>query len=417
MPPESWNSQWQVALFEAKKETPFLKSGISSVEFGQLAGVSSGNVSVHAARGKDHFRKRFAEDCDFWEVEKSKMQHCLPYRRLFTFYGTLHPAELYRYGLWLLTLEDFAKRQTVALEEVQRLVRKGHEAFRERFPEWEFFTRKQYGQSPLEYWFGRIEDLGAREDANPIPEDFLTTEQFARLQGLEPVAVFRATRAGREAFQARFPGWSFFGLRSQRFRFVRLGDAAELLTIQSFMKRAGITFYQLKTLLEQGQFSQTFPGYRAQGTGFKSVRWIIFRQPGAKLWEPPAKAMPIARFAKIVQLPLATLNSYLKNNALNQVFPGWQAVQRPRNMKWFLYPADADAPNPPLSAVELYGLFSMQEASVALEVSSSRVEVWVSTPRLLREKAPGWTVVRLTFRGKSVWLKPPQCLLTERPEA
>lgn len=417
MRPDSWNNEWQVALFEAKRETPFLKVGISAKEFGQLAGVGDNVANTYAARGIEHFRSHFAEHSDFWEIEKTKSGQCVLYLRRFTFYGVLHPRELYRYGLWLLTLKDFATRHQVTEAEVQRFVRQGHRAFRERFEGWEFFTRRPYASAALEYWFGPVADLGARGDEAPIPKDFLTTEQFARLQGLTTAAIMTATRSGRAAFTEQFPGWSFVGLSGLNFRFVRLTDAVELFTVNDFAQQARpLSSGKIQRLLEEGTFAQKFPGFYAKRVKHAHVAWLIFRRPGVKVWAPPPQSLSVRQFANLVELAEPTLQSYLKQGTFEQLFPGWQVAQHPANRTRFLYPAAADAPNPPISFVELYGLLSIQEASEAFEVCKE-VEVWANTPRLLEARAPGWTVVRLTFRKKSVWLKPPQCLLTERPEA
>ncbi|RZM79551.1 hypothetical protein [Leptolyngbya iicbica] len=417
MCPESWDDEWQVALFEAKMGTPFIKAGIPAREFGQLAGIGGGTVNLHAARGIEHFREHFAEHCDFWEIDKTKSGQCVPYQRFFTFYGVLHPQELHRYGVWLLTLEDFAQRHQVDVAQVQSAIRQGHGAFRERFEGWEFFTRRPHSYAPLEYWFGRLEDLGAREDDAPIPDDFLTTEQFARLQGLTTADVMTAAQAGRRGFESQFAGWSFVGLNGINFRFVRLKDAVELFTVKDFAQQARpLSSGQIRRLLEAGSFAQKFPGFYAKRVKHPHVAWLIFRRPGAQVWAPPPQSLSMRDFANLTNLALLTLGVYVRQGKFEQLFPGWQVAEHPANRTRFLYPAATAAPNPPRTAVELYGLLSMREAGEALGVCTGQVKVWANTPRLLQARAPGWTVVRLTFKGKSVWLKPPQCLLSERPE-
>lgn len=401
--PGGWTPEWQAALINANLEVPCFRSGISSYEFAELAGVECGAVNTFARRGLEAFKQRFGEHCSF-EVVGSRKR---PFKRLYTFAGIIQPSLYQPPCLGVISSSEFAALQNIQSggPQVARLARKGHLWFRRRFPGWDFLEIKSNHFSQPIRWYGRVEEIGEQPD-EPLPDDNLTVSQFARLKGLSEAGVRQAVQRGPETFQQQYPGWSFY-LAHQKPVFCRVGPEIETLTIPQFAQRMGYSISFIHELTKDERLSEKFPDWQQRLSGLKTPKWLIYRLQEETDFLPPG-AMPLKEFAEAARVSMSLLRDRIDDHTFNEVYPEWQ-VQRDKRGDWLIYPIVDNVPLPPRSFIEINNLLTLKQFADLFEVSESAADVWFRNPQLLAERAPGWSVVRTNFSFYCKnWFKPPQ---------
>jgi hypothetical protein len=272
--PQGWTAEWQAALANANLEVPCFRSGLSSYEFAELAGVKAGCVSNYAKQGIEAFKQRFGENCSF-EVVGSRKR---PFRRLYTFGQVITPSIYESPYPNTISSSEFASLHGLksGSEHLAKLARRGHKKFRERFPGWDFLQTQQAGSSQVVRWYGRIKDIGEQAEEK-LPEDNLTLSQFACLKELSEGGVRLAIKRGLEVFQQQFPGWSFY-CHEQTVTFYRLGAELEkTFTVNQFAKFIGSSTSRISSLVNRGLLGETFPGWQVRLTGLKCPKWLIYQ--------------------------------------------------------------------------------------------------------------------------------------------
>jgi hypothetical protein len=400
--PDGWTPEWQAALIKAKLEVPCFRTGLTTAEFAELAGV--GVVNKAAKQGIEAFKKRFGEGCNFEEVGSGKQ----PFRRICTFSGYIHPS------IWkspcpeVITPREFVTLHHInsGVELLARYARRGHVWFRRRFPGWDFLELKATYSSSISRWYGRIEDIGEQEE-EPIPNDNLTASQFARLQGLSESGVRLMVRRGSQTFSQQFPGWSFC-FHGQKAFFYRLGNELEILTIPQFAKRMEISTSPINSLVNQGRLSERFPDWKARLTGLKSPKWFIYRCDEETAL-PPEGAMSLKEFADAARMSEDSLGERVRRGELSSIYPEWK-TQRDKRNYWAIYPENKDVPLPPRTIVEIENLLTVKQFIDLFHISQSAFDLWIKSPSLFAVQAPGWSIVQLPspLHHHRIWLKPPQ---------
>ncbi|OKH43605.1 hypothetical protein NIES30_24495 [Phormidium tenue NIES-30] len=152
---KGWSSEWQAALTLAQVNLPEFHINLTAAEFADLVGTNPPRVNDAARKGLQYFKERFGENCSFQNFPHVRR---LSHRRLFVFYGTVHPLARKDIGSSLLSESDFSKYVNTTLHEVRDYSQQGHQAFREKWPEWEFVEHQS--ASGLERWYGSVKSLG-----------------------------------------------------------------------------------------------------------------------------------------------------------------------------------------------------------------------------------------------------------------
>lgn len=269
--PESWTTEWQASLVKANLEIPYFRSGLTSHQFAEIAGVSLGNICKYAKRGIDEFKKQFGDGCNFEEVPSKKR----PSKRLYTFYGYILPPINKPPSPNVLSSTEFAALHKISDgSHICQVARLGHVYFRQRFPGWDFLELDRRGL--VWRWYGRIEDIGEQKD-EPLPEDNLSISQFARKHDWTEQGLRNLINRGIEIFMQRFPGWMYRRDKNKKLIFCKTGaEPRETLTIPKFAYQTSVPIQSIRRAIKEGCFSEVFPGWQVQPTGLKSPMWIIF---------------------------------------------------------------------------------------------------------------------------------------------
>lgn len=401
--PGGWTPEWQAALITANLEVPCFRSGISTYEFAELAGVDPGTVNTYARRGLEAFKKHFGEHCSF-EVVGSRKQ---PFKRLYTFSGVIQPSLYQPPCPGVISSSEFAALHNLhgGSPTVSHFSRKGHLWFRRRFPGWDFLEIKSEHSSYPIRWYGRSEDIGEQPD-EVLPDDNLTATQFARLKGITEASVRHAVQRGSEVFQQQFPGWSFY-LAHQRPIFYRTGPEVETLTVSDFAKRMGYSTSFIGKLVKNDQLSEIFPDWQLRLSGLKTPKWLVCRFQEETDFLPQG-TMSLKEFAEAARVSMNLLRNRIADHTFNEVYPEWQ-VQRDKQGDWLTCPIVDNVPLPPRSFIEINNLLTTKQFADLFEISDSTADAWFRNPQLLAERAPGWSVVqtKFSFYCKN-WFKPPQ---------
>lgn len=162
---KGWPSEWQAALTLAQVNLPEFHTTLTAAEFADLVGSNPKKVNAAARKGLQYFKEIFGENCSFQNFPHVRR---LSHRRLFVFYGIVHPLARKDIGSSLLSESDFSQYVKATLHEVRNYSQQGHQAFRKKWPEWEFIEHQS--ASGLERWYGSIKSLGEQSESSKATE-------------------------------------------------------------------------------------------------------------------------------------------------------------------------------------------------------------------------------------------------------
>ncbi|MGB6013214.1 MAG: hypothetical protein WBG32_00650 [Nodosilinea sp.] len=162
---KGWSSEWQAALTLAQVNLPEFHTNLTAAEFADLVGSNPPRVNKAARKGLQYFKEMFGENCSFQNFPHVRR---LSHKRLFVFYGTVHPLARKDIGLSLLSESDFSQYVNTTLHEVRNYSQQGHQAFRKKWPEWEFIEHQS--ASGLERWYGCVKSLGDQSESSKATE-------------------------------------------------------------------------------------------------------------------------------------------------------------------------------------------------------------------------------------------------------